>query len=272
MSLQNHGTAQTNGFLLNEATLMLGPLGSFLDLTVEEHSIGLFKQLQITNTRSFTGLTQGVRQTKVGMVLTEDTFAMTGQGFEFTPRQLAYQMGGAGYEYSTEQTARTTTASPAAAAANTVSVASAAAINVGDFITFSGADARHGLLYKVESKATNTLTLDRSLVKAVPTGATVYTLAAITPSIEANCSGAHYMSAKIVSSQPNCDPIIILVPKLQITSGLNIQFGVGDFSAQNFEISAMDLLPNEDGYDWVMANGQGRQIIPYMTKYATATP
>lgn len=272
MSLQNHGTANTDGFLLNEATVMLGPVGSFLDLTVEEHSIGLFKNLQITNTRNFARLAQGVRQTIVGTALTEDSFAMSGAGYEFTPRQLAYQMGGLGHEFSVNQAPRTTVGTAAAALSPTVAVASASGINVGDFVTFGGADARHGLIYKVESKATNTLTLDRPLVKAVAAGATVYTMESITPSLTDNCGGAKYMSAKVVSSQPNCDPIIILIPKIQVVSGLNIQFGVGDYSSQNFEFVVMDLLPSDEGYNWAVANGNGRPIIPYMTKFERVTP
>lgn len=38
MTVQNFGTALGDGFVLNEATLMIGPLGSAMDLTEEKHS------------------------------------------------------------------------------------------------------------------------------------------------------------------------------------------------------------------------------------------
>lgn len=49
MSVQNFGTALGNGFVLNEATLMIGALGKALDLTEEKHSLGLFKNLAVSN-------------------------------------------------------------------------------------------------------------------------------------------------------------------------------------------------------------------------------
>ena len=49
MTAQNFGSALGDGFVLNEATLMIGPLGSALDLTEEKHSFGLFKIMALTN-------------------------------------------------------------------------------------------------------------------------------------------------------------------------------------------------------------------------------
>ena len=83
-----HGTAQSDGFILQEATLMLGAVGNGLDLTVEENSIGLFKNLQVQNTRTFTDLTQGTKQGVVASAETENRTMITGEGYEFTPKQL----------------------------------------------------------------------------------------------------------------------------------------------------------------------------------------
>lgn len=44
----NFGMPQTNKFMLNEASLLLGPPGSHMDLTVEDHSVGLFKNLLVS--------------------------------------------------------------------------------------------------------------------------------------------------------------------------------------------------------------------------------
>ena len=69
--MTQHGTAQSDGFILQEATLMLEAVGGAKDLTVEENSIGLFKNLQVQESKTFTDLTQGVRQSPVASALTE---------------------------------------------------------------------------------------------------------------------------------------------------------------------------------------------------------
>ena len=62
MTVQNFGTALGDGFVLNEATLMIGPLGSAMDLTEEKHSFGLFKNMAIARAARFPCIMKSLQQ------------------------------------------------------------------------------------------------------------------------------------------------------------------------------------------------------------------
>ncbi len=255
MAYQTQASAQSDAFILNEATLMLGPLGSVKDLTEEKHSIGLFKNLQVQNERSFTELMQGVRQDVVSSALTSDNWMFTGEACEFSPRQLSYHLGQDGSNYTTEKVPSTTLASPVAAAATTITVGSATNLAVGDYITIQQIGDNSGLVFQIEAITGVSITLDRPTVVAFVQGATVFKLHALRSNTN-SCTGASYYSAKIVSQTVGCDPIIILLPKIQITSGLNMNFGADNFMVSSMEFKSMASIRSDASYaDYVEFGG-----------------
>lgn len=263
MSLQ-YGTAQSNGFILQEATLMLGAVGNAKDLTVEENSIGLFKNLQIQNTKNYTDLTQGVLQQPVASALTEDTTLITGEGYEFTPKQLMFALGQEGYNYQSTTPVVTSLTAAAVIGNTTITVAAATGIKVGDFVVLQPtAGVDNGLAYEVTAVSGTTITLDRDLVEAFPSGSKVYKSVLIrSAGASANsCSGATYMSAKIVSAKQNCAPIVILAQKVRISSGFSLSFGTSDFSNIPYELKTMALTPDDVGYaQWIAEGGNEYDI------------
>ena len=123
MTAQNFGSALGDGFVLNEATLMIGPLGSALDLTEEEHSFGLFKNMALTNDKTYQPLTQGVRQDVVHQTLTSDNWTLAGNGYEYNPRTIMYALGQAGYTADpTAPRVKVTLTAPSAVAESTITV------------------------------------------------------------------------------------------------------------------------------------------------------
>ena len=260
-----HGTAQSDGFILQEATLMLGAVGGAKDLTVEENSIGLFKNLQVQESKTFTDLTQGVRQSPVASALTEHRTMITGEGYEFTPRQLMYAMGQEGYLYQHSTPVITTLSTAATTGTDTITVTAATGFAVNDYLIIQpSAGVDNGLAYKITAVATNTITLDRDLVEAFPAGSKVYKSVLIKSSDSFNdsCSGAVYMSAKIVSQKQNCEPIILTAEKVRVSSGLSLSFGSSDFSNIPYELTLMELTPRDTGYDdWIAAGGNQYEIL-----------
>lgn len=263
MTAQNFGSALGDGFVLNEATLMIGPLGSALDLTEEEHSFGLFKNMALTNDKTYQPLTQGVRQDIVHQTLTADNWTLAGNGYEYNPRTIMYALGQAGYTADpTAPRVKVTLTEPTAVAESTITVNDATGLAVDDWIILSPISGNtDGLAYKIQSIYANVITLDRPLVSAVAVGdKAVKSTLIMTNDIE-SCSGANYYSAKIVSADVNCNPIVIIAPKVQITSGLNLTFGVSDYSNMNFQATPMALTRKDAGYDWYVTQGKSKVVL-----------
>ena len=263
MTAQNFGSALGDGFVLNEATLMIGPLGSALDLTEEKHSFGLFKNMALTNDKTYQPLTQGVRQDIVHQTLTADNWTLAGNGYEYNPRTIMYALGQAGYTADpTAPRVKVTLTAPTAVAESTITVNATTGLAADDWIILSPINGNtDGLAYKIKSIAANVITLDRPLVSAVAVGdKAVKSTLIMTNDIE-SCSGANYYSAKIVSADVNCNPIVIIAPKVQITSGLNLTFGVSDYSNMNFQATPMALTRKDAGYNWYVAQGKSKVVL-----------
>lgn len=260
----SYGTAQSDGFILQEATLMLGEVGNALDLTVEENSIGLFKNLQFQNTRSFTDLTQGVRQGVVASAETENTTMVTGEGYEFTPRQLMFAMGQEGYKYVHTPSIVAKTVGDVLAASDTITVDAIAGITQDSWIVVRptrGVD--NGLAYRVVSVAGNVITLDRDLVEAVPANSDVYlsTMIRSSGSLDDSCASGTYFSMKVVSQKQNCLPIIVTSQKVRVSSGLQLSFGTSDWANIPYELKIMDLTPSDVGYAAWLADGANQYNV-----------
>ncbi|QHJ78645.1 MAG: hypothetical protein [Caudoviricetes sp.] len=263
MTAQNFGTALGDGFVLNEATLMIGALGSALDLTEEKHSFGLFKNMAITNDKTFQPLNQGVRQETVHQTLTADNWTLAGNGYEYNPRTIMYALGQAGYTADpTVSRVKTTVTNPASTDESTLTLADVTGLKVDDWIVLSTINGNSdGLAYKIKSIANNAVTLDRKLVSPVAVGDKVVKSTLIMTNDPDSCSGANYYSAKIVSADVNCNPIVIIVPKIQITSGLNLTFGVSDYANMGFQATPMALTRKDAGYDWYAQQGKSKVVF-----------
>lgn len=263
MTVQNFGTALGDGFVLNEATLMIGPLGSAMDLTEAEHSLGLFKNLAITNDKTYQPLNQGVRQDTVAQVLTNDAWTFAGNGYEYNPRTIMYALGQAGYTADPlAKRVKATITAPAAVAEDSITVDVATGIVVGDWIVISPAGgSSDGMAYNVKSITTDKITLDRKLVTAIAIGDKVVKSTLILTNDQDSCSGANYYSAKIVSADIQCNPIVIIAHKIQVTSGLNLAFGVSDYSNMGFQATPMALTRKDAGYADYVKHGKSKVVL-----------
>lgn len=263
MGQQNFGNALGDGFVLNEATLMIGALGSAMDLTEAEHSVGLFKNLAVTNNKTFQPLTQGVTQDVIHNQKTADDWQISGNGYEYNPRTIMYALGQAGF--SADPTAprpRFEVTVAAAVGTADITVDDATGLAEGDWIIlYNKIGDNNGLAYKIDSLATNVLTLDRDLVAPVAIGDELVKSTLINTNNPDSCSGAEYFSAKIVSSDVNCNPIIMIAPKVQVTSGLNLAFGATDYANIAYQLTAMALTKKDAGYDLYVEHGKSKVFM-----------
>ena len=258
MSVQNFGTALGNGSVLNEATLMIGALGQALDLTEEKHSLGLFKNLAVSNEKTYAPLNQGVRQDTVHQTLTGDNWTISGNGYEYNPRTILYALGQAGYSADpTAARVKLSVTAPAAEGASEITVDKATGVAAGDWIVLqSTVGAADGLAYQVETVAANKITLDRPLVAPVVIGDKLVKSVLIQTNDTESCSGANYYSADV-----NCNPIVLIIPKLQITSGLNLTFGVSDYSNMAFQGTPMASTRRDASYALYKKHGDSKVFL-----------
>lgn len=263
MSQANFGSAIGNGFVLNEATLMIGPLGSALDLTEDEHSVGLFKNLAVANDKTFQPLTQGTTQEIVHQVATANNWTISGNGYEYNPRTIMYALGQAGF--SADPTAprpRYVVSVPSAVGEDSITVTEPTGLLAGDWVVlYSKLGNNDGLAYKVKTVAAGVITFDRDLVVAVAVGDELIKSTLINTNDPDVCSGVSYYSAKIVSADVNCNPIVLVAPKVQITSGLNLAFGTADYSNMAYQLTPMALTRQDAGFDLYRAHGKSKVFL-----------
>ena len=263
MSQSNFGAAIGNGFVLNEATLMLGPLGSALDLTEEEHSVGLFKNLAVANDKTYQPLTQGTTQEIVHQVVTGNNWTISGNGYEYNPRTIMYALGQEGFVVDpTAARLRFKVTAPAAIGENSITVEPIVGIAVGDWVVLNSKLGNNdGLAYRVLTVAAGVLTFDRDLVVAVAVNDEVVKSTLINTNNPDVCSGVSYFSAKIVSADVSCNPIVLIAPKIQVTSGLNLAFGSADYSNIAYQLTPMALTRQDLGYDLYRAHGKSKVFL-----------
>lgn len=263
MTTQTFGAALGKGFVLNEATLMIGALGQAMDLTEEEHSLGLFKNLAIAQEKTYQPLNQGVRQDIVDQQLTGDNWTISGNGYEYNPRTIMYALGQRGYTVDPlAARVKLKVSQPAAIGEESVTVEDPTGIQAGDWVILNtrlgGTD---GLAYNVLEVTGSLVTFDRPLVAPVAVNDRLVKSSLILTNDEESCSGVTYHSAKIVSADVECNPIVLIIPKLQITSGLNLNFGVSDYSNMAFQATPMASVRSDASYQLYRQHGQSKVIL-----------
>lgn len=258
--MSEFGTALGNGFVLQEATIMIGPLGQALDLTIEDHSLGLFKNLAIANDKQYASLSQGVQQDVVHQTLTGNNFTISGNGYEYNPRTIMYALNQAGFTADpTAPKVVLNVAVNAAAATSSIEVTSATGVLVGDWIQLAPSNGlSEGMAYQVKTITTNTLGLDRPLVSPVVMGDKLHKSTLIYTS---ELNGTKYYSAKIISEDSEGRPMTFIVPKLMISSGLNVNFGSGDYSNMAFSAMPMACIPTDASYALYLANQRSKLFL-----------
>lgn len=242
------GTAKTNAFMLGTATVMIGPQSSLFDLNPADHSIGLVKNFSMTSEPNYQELTQGVKNTIVYSVMTQNPVRASMEVYEYTAKNLAY---GLGLDGSTKEPlidkAVVADEVEGDGSVKDVTVDSAASFEEGDFVVMNLNNDDHLLVRKVTtvvSEPTPTLTLD----KAIPDGTTI---AAGTTVQKVNVIGVGskeeqpFLAAKVVGVLADGTRMAILIPKVRIVRGFNLAFTTDDYGNLPFEFTVYDLVDTD---------------------------
>jgi len=250
------GEARTSDFLLSTATLMVGPSSKVMELTPEDHSVGLIKNVQVTTEPQFVTLTQGVENIEVAAVNTANPARLSGEVYEFTAKNMAYGAGidaSAGYEPIITQAALATAiADGGATVALATGSVTANAIVVGDFVVIQDTtvgDRVH--VGKVASIAVDTLTLAAGY--EMPTGQAYAVATTVVYKVRNIKIGTQQKrptyGVKLVGLLPETgEPITVIFPKVRVTRGISLAFQNENFGNMPFEFMPMALLPADPYY------------------------
>lgn len=242
------GEARTTAFMLGTATLMLGPQDKLFDLNVEEHSIGLVKNLTVGSTPTYTDLTQGVKNQLVYSVMTNNEVRISGEVYEYTSKNISYAAGLDGSELEAISTSTTTSAAmvlTGGTTADEIPVTSATGLAAGDWIMVQVGNDDQVFLRQIVAISSNNVEVPTGFPVAIPQGSLVSKVNTIGVGSKEE---QPYLAAKIVGTLADGDEIVILVPKVRITSGASLSFRTDDYGNIPMELGVYDLVSTDPHY------------------------
>jgi hypothetical protein len=268
------GEAKTNSFVLASATVMVGTQANVLALTPTANSIGLVKNVMVSMTPTYTDLTQGVRGARVASELTNSVTKVSAEVFEYTSENMAYALGllnpvltspTSVYPLTTALAGSTT--APVVTASFSTATDVSASFPSGTWVMIQDAVyTDHAHYVQLSVNATYTPGVPPALGTVVLTfagygltsgnnflaGANVSLVNALTIGQRLD---QPYLSARIVAPLPSGDTVGIILPKVRITKGFNLTFGVEKFDDMPFELDPYDLLPGDPLYSLFPSGG-----------------
>lgn len=246
----SYGLANTNRFMLGAASILLGPQADLFNMTRATNSIGMVKNFSLVTEPSFADLTQGVKNTLVYSVMNGHTARVSAELYEYTPKNLAYlaSLNGGTFTPSTniETTVATAVAGAPGSPATSVLVASGTGFAIGDWILIQSAtQVDDAIVTKVTAVVTNTLTVAPGVGRAFSVGATVRRM---NYTAIAEKTDPPFFSALVLGQLANGDEIALALPKVRITSGLNLTFSSDDYGNMPLEMAIFDLVSTDPNF------------------------
>lgn len=250
------GLAKTDNFLLNTASVMIGPQADLYSLN-DSHAIGLVKDFQINSDPSYTELTQGVRNDIVYSTLTNNPVRATMNVFEYTPKNMSYALG------LDPDLVADTSPDPVALKASITAAATAltfdAASDVsadwpaGSWITIksvSNPAQTHVAKISSTTHSTGVQTVN-FLGYAIPTGVTFAIgdeISMVKRISVGDQAEQPFFAAKVVSALPNGKNLVLLLPKVRIVKGFSLGFNPQDYGSMPFEFTCYNLVSTDPNY------------------------
>lgn len=238
------GNAITNQFMLNTATVMLGAQEDLFDLVPSANSIGLVKNFTITAEPAYTELTQGVKNSIVYSVLTNNPVRATMEAYEFTSRNLGYALGLENADDLDALSVVTATNGAGSPDDTTVEVDSATGLAIGEHIMLKVDNEDNFHVRKLTNVSGTTLTVDQAL-PVIPDNTPVIKVNMISGGSKAD---QPFYSAKIAGKLANGDPIVLLLPKVRIVKGFTMGFMSDNYGNLPLELTMYDLVSTDPFY------------------------
>lgn len=253
------GGNNTDLFNIGSATVMFGPMEKVLELTPEEHSVGLVKNFQLSSETTETTLTQGIRNTEVDSQITGVTSTMTAEVYEYTAANLAYAAQLDGSKYTTKGSYVLESNVNGGESATKISIEAdsdiTAKLPAGTLLQLqstSTEDYDKVYIARVASSTFSTDKIEITLEEAIPlawnfkAGDKVFAVDIIPLGSEAP---QPYLGVKIVGVLPNGNvPVTIIVPKAKVTGGMTLGFTSDNYGNMPYEIKAYTLAKSDAMY------------------------
>lgn len=254
------GNAITNQFNIGTATVMVGPMEDVLNLTPEQHSIGLVKAVSLTSETNEVSLTQGIRNKTVDSQVTGVTSTVTAEVYEYTAANLAYATQLDGANYTTGSVYKLAADLTGGESATTLTLEADTDVSSqfaeGTTIELQATGSKKYdkvYLVKVASASYSEGSLSLTLKNPIPAGwsfaegDSVYTVSVIPVGSE---EAQPYLGVKIVGILPNGnEPVTIILPKAKITSGISLAFNTDNYGNIPFEFTPYDLTADDAMYE-----------------------
>lgn len=255
-----------NAFMLSSASLMIAKFGvtPVFDLTPDDHSVGLAKEIAVNIDSSNIDLTAGIAQALVDSKRTNVVSQITGSVKEYSADNLLRAQGiGRAARQPLRGKLKTAAAAGAVSltiddnpipgdAASTLGTA-AAAIKSGDTLLIQHPTI-DGYVFPCRASADSTFaggdhTVAIAAPFAIPAGMAfpIDSVVWVVTEMEAGSTDqGDLFSVKLVGNLANFGrPVLYVAPKVQITKGFNISFSEKQYGAMPWEMRGLLLTASE---------------------------
>jgi hypothetical protein len=243
------GTALTTRFMMDTATLMLGPMASLYDLLPSTNSVGLVKNVTVSSEPTFADLMQGSPQSTVFSKKTGEAVKCASEVFEYTVQNIGYALGLDGSTFTTKVHAPYTLASPLTGGETIVPLTSISGLVTGDTVMLVDASADDRALVRTITATDGTgvtFTANHAITGAWSTANTkIYEVNAVPVG---STITQPFLSCKIAGQLADGTPLVVLLAKVRITKGFSMAFNSEQFQNMPFEMEVLDLVPTDTFY------------------------
>lgn len=254
---------KNSAFLLGEATLMLAPYGDatpVFDLTPTDHSIGMVRNVQLNSESDQIELRKGIQQLLVDSKKSNVRVSLTAEVFEFSAQNLFYSLSlnktASAVKRGKLKTALTGGEATIVVNSDPIPGEAATAITaVGDIpsgatILIQVAGVGNDYVLPVRVTATTTVaTDDYTVTVAIPAGMAFPAGSRVWVVNEVDVGSVDeqdFFKAKVVGTLSNNErPVTIIIPKVKIMKGFQLQFDEGNYTSMPFEFSPYFLSSAE---------------------------
>lgn len=254
---------KNNAFLLGEATLMMVPYSdatSVFELTPEDHSLGMVRNVNLSQEADEIELRKGIQQHLVDSKKSNVRTTLTAEVFEFSAQNIMYSLSLA---KAADQSKRGKLKTAVVGSAATITITSdplpgepdtgilnPSDIPVGATVLIQVPGNGNDYVLPVKTTAATTgdvgdfvVTVAIPADMAFPEGSRVWVVNEIPV---ASTAEQDFFKIKVVGTLSNNErPVVIVFPKVKVRRGFQLQFDEGNYTSMPFEFSTYFLSGSE---------------------------
>lgn len=254
---------KNNAYLLGEATLMIAPYSDatpVFELTPDLHSVGMVRNVTLSQEQDEVELRKGIMQHLVDSKKSNVRTSLSAEVFEFSAQNILYSqsLGRAATPVKRGKLKTTATGPQATIVVNTDPIPGEAASGLtvaGDIpngctllIQVAGTGNDYVLPVRVTA-ATTLATGDFTVTAAIPAGMSFPAGSRVWVVNEidvATTAEQDFFKVKVAGTLSNNErPVTLVLPKVKIRRGFQIQFDEGNYTSMPFEFSPYFLAASE---------------------------